>query len=645
MVAAGSAVVLLAESATGGSVVSWGNNLYGQTNVPPSLSNSVAVSGGGNHSGALRSDGTVVAWGGNAYIQTNVPPSVTNVVAIATGANHSLALRADGRVLVWGSINTTLTNVPAVLSNAVAISAGDTFSMGLQINGTVTAWGMSTYQLTNLPAGLSNVVAISAGKDHGIALRSDGTVIAWGNNSSGQTNVPAGLSNVASVAAGDSFSVAMLADGTVTAWGLGSRTNVPADLSNVVAVAAGGSHSLALREDGTMRSWGIGPQTNVPSGLSNVIAIAAGSGHSLSLFGDAIPVISRQPEGLSIGAGPGVTLRAVVTGRPPLSFQWQKNGTNLVDDGNIRGSKSATLALISAQFSDSGNYSLIVSNAHGMTVTSNALVAVIELPDAVDATNMTWATGGDSPWFPQSTVTHDGVDAARSGYLAHKKTNWIQTDVVGPGVLSFWWKVSSELDYDFVRCFQNGVPAAAISGEVGWEQGSLYLGTGTNTVRWQYAKDDSVAGVQDAAWLDEVVLISGGTAPQIVTQPVGTNVVAGLSAILNVGLIGTPPFVSQWLLNGAVVLGGTNTTLNVINVQNTDVGDYRVVVSNGASVFTHGTTIGSSGNSNSMVISGANLTDLGAIQIGGSNNSFTVSAASQVSSQSADFSGNSKSSF
>ena len=46
-------------------VVGWGYNVQGQTTVPASLSNVVAVAGGLGHSLALRADGTVAAWGDN----------------------------------------------------------------------------------------------------------------------------------------------------------------------------------------------------------------------------------------------------------------------------------------------------------------------------------------------------------------------------------------------------------------------------------------------------------------------------------------------------------------------------------------------------------------------------------------------------
>lgn len=45
---------------------------------------------------ALRADGTVVAWGDNSYGETNVPPWATNIVGIAAGSEHSLAVPGGG---------------------------------------------------------------------------------------------------------------------------------------------------------------------------------------------------------------------------------------------------------------------------------------------------------------------------------------------------------------------------------------------------------------------------------------------------------------------------------------------------------------------------------------------------------------------
>ena len=107
-----------------GTVVAWGSNANGQTNVPAGLSNVVDIAAGIQHSMALMSNGTVVAWGGNSYEQTNVPAGLTNVIAIAAGGYHNLALTANNTVTAWGNNTQGQTTVPAGLSNVVAVAGG-----------------------------------------------------------------------------------------------------------------------------------------------------------------------------------------------------------------------------------------------------------------------------------------------------------------------------------------------------------------------------------------------------------------------------------------------------------------------------------------------------------------------------------------
>jgi len=51
---------------------------------------------------ALKSDGSVVAWGNNDSGQTDVPPGLSNVIQIAAGEFHTVALKNDGTLAAWG---------------------------------------------------------------------------------------------------------------------------------------------------------------------------------------------------------------------------------------------------------------------------------------------------------------------------------------------------------------------------------------------------------------------------------------------------------------------------------------------------------------------------------------------------------------
>ena len=139
--------------------------------------------------------GEVLGWGSNFFGETNIPPGLTNCVAVAAGGWHAIVLSSLGNVTAWGRGSEGQTNVPVDLGNVVAIAAGNTFSLALTPQGTVRAWGrcwdtsVPGYVPMYVPTGLSNVVAIAGGGGHALALKSDSTVTALGFNATGETNV------------------------------------------------------------------------------------------------------------------------------------------------------------------------------------------------------------------------------------------------------------------------------------------------------------------------------------------------------------------------------------------------------------------------------------------------------------------------
>ncbi|MGH9838880.1 MAG: PKD domain-containing protein [Blastocatellia bacterium] len=158
-------------------VAGWGDNSFaGQLNIPAGLSGVTAISAGGVHSLALKSDGTVVGWGENTNNQATPPVGLSGVVAISAGTFHSLALKSDGTVVGWGSNDFGQATPPASLSGVVAISAGGLHSLALKSNGTVVGWGYNEFCQATPPGCVSNPAAISAGGIHSLAMQTNACV-------------------------------------------------------------------------------------------------------------------------------------------------------------------------------------------------------------------------------------------------------------------------------------------------------------------------------------------------------------------------------------------------------------------------------------------------------------------------------------
>jgi peptidyl-Asp metalloendopeptidase len=128
----------------------------------------------------------------------------------------------------------------------------------------------------------------------------------------------------------------------------------------------------------------------------------------------------------------------------------------------------------------------------------------IPFAEALETTNIVWSTGGNVNWYGQPTVTFDGVDSARAGTIKHSEQSYLQANFPGPGRLSFWWKVSSETNYDQLYLVINGATNQFISGEVNWQFRTVNLTNVSNVVRWLYAKDNSLSKSNDTGWVDIV---------------------------------------------------------------------------------------------------------------------------------------------
>ncbi|MGD0263000.1 MAG: immunoglobulin domain-containing protein, partial [Verrucomicrobiota bacterium] len=109
--------------------------------------------------------------------------------------------------------------------------------------------------------------------------------------------------------------------------------------------------------------------------FSVVVTNSMGSATSASalLTVNGPPFITGQPQSQAVSPGQSVTLSVIASGTAPLSYQWQFNGNGLP------GATSQSFTLPSAQLANQGLYSVVVTNAVGVAVSSNALVAILGL--------------------------------------------------------------------------------------------------------------------------------------------------------------------------------------------------------------------------------------------------------------------------
>jgi len=113
-----------------------------------------------------------------------------------------------------------------------------------------------------------------------------------------------------------------------------------------------------------------------------------------------LPVIATQPSSLSITAGNGASFTVTAGGTPAPTFQWQRNGSA------ISGATQSSFTLASAQTSDAGDYTVVVTNALGSVTSAKATLTVTAAPTPPPpATSGGGGGGAPSVWFLLSLGT------------------------------------------------------------------------------------------------------------------------------------------------------------------------------------------------------------------------------------------------
>jgi sugar lactone lactonase YvrE len=302
------------------------------------------------------------------------------------------------------------------------------------------------------------------------------------------------------------------------------------NLINGVNVSGANSTTLTLMNVSTADA------TSYTVVVSNAIGSVTSSNATLTLT-SADPGIVIQPQPLFTNFGAAAVLSVRVVGSAPLTFQWLKDGVNLIDGptgsgSSISGSGTSNLTVSAVSCADVGSYSLILTNSHGVSVSSNALLSVADPAIVQNPTNRLVAIGANV----NMAVLAGGT----------------------PGV-SYQWN-------------KNGLPLT---------DGGEISGSSTATL--------SVTGAGSADAGDYNVTVMGGCGSNAVSTVANLTVVQGpQSRTVRVGdnvtflvaEFGSQPLAYQWSYNGTPITSATNTILSLSAVQPTGAGTYSVMASN-----------------------------------------------------------------
>jgi pectate lyase len=251
----------------------------------------------------------------------------------------------------------------------------------------------------------------------------------------------------------------------------------------------------------------------------------------------AAPSINSQPLDQSVLVGESASFAVDADGTAPLGYQWFFNTNTPVGDGT-----NATLTFASAQFTNSGDYFVIVSNVFGV-VTSDVATLTVSLPTepsiVTQPQNVTV--------LPGQTATFSVVagGTAPLSYQWYFNTNTVLTNAT-----------DSTLTLTNAQPVNAGYYSVLISNSAGSiASTNALLSINTNPV-----------------------------APSFVTQPISATALVGGTAIFSATASGTGPIFYQWLKNGTPLSGATASTLTLTNVQSTNAGSYSLRASNSVDV-------------------------------------------------------------
>lgn len=297
--------------------------------------------------------------------------------------------------------------------------------------------------------------------------------------------------------------------------------------------------------------------------------------------------IFQQPADLNRIAGQAAAFFVLAAGEPPLTYQWHTSALDPLLASRLMGTNAATLGINNVVDETEGDYWVEVRSPFEDVVSSHARLSVTNfLHLALDTPTWLYVTGGDRAWQVAEAAHLGRSNTASAGPLPLNSSAWMQTQIEGPGVVTFWWATTARNYPNALRLWVDGVPKAILNDAPGWVPASAAIPSGAHQLRWEfpYNYPETLAMT---AWVDSVE-VRAGVAPEIMSCSSNYWFAPGEIVALSVEATGDFPLRYQWFAGTDPIPWGGSAVLRLTPWQIALQTPYSVTVSNDFGAATSG---------------------------------------------------------
>lgn len=127
-----------------------------------------------------------------------------------------------------------------------------------------------------------------------------------------------------------------------------------------------------------------------------------------------------------------------------------------------------------------------------------------------ELTVLPWIRGGNVLPNTATTLKNSGLKSLQFGYITHNQKSNISITVSLTKIqeLSFYYRTSSEQNYDFLRLYVDNQLIQQWSG-IPTTKFTLYktsISQGSHTIKWEYSKNGNISNNADTQWIDDIKL-------------------------------------------------------------------------------------------------------------------------------------------